>query len=79
MKTLVAAMLATTLAFAPAAFAEDAMKPAMKDSKMEKDKMDKKTDAMSDSSDKMKKTGGMMDKKDSMTKDGMMKKDGMAK
>ena len=42
MKTLFAAMIATGLVFAPAAFAEDAMKPAMKDSKMEKDKMDKK-------------------------------------
>ena len=77
MKPLFAAMIVTGLAFAPAAFAEDAMKPAMsKDTKM--DKMDKKTDAMSHSSDKMKKTGGMMDKKDSMAKDGM-KKDEMTK
>jgi pentapeptide MXKDX repeat protein len=69
MKTLVAAMLATGLAFAPAAFAEDAMKPAMKDGKMEKtDKMDKKSDAMSKTSDKMKKSDGMMDKKDTMMK-----------
>jgi pentapeptide MXKDX repeat protein len=75
MKTLFAAMLATGLAFAPAAFAEDAMKPAMKDSRMEKtDKMDKKTDTMSKPSDKMKKSDGMMDKKDSM-----MKKDEMTK
>ena len=73
MKTLFAAMIATGLAFAPAAFAEDAMKPAMKDSKMKKtDKMDKKTDAMSKTSDKMKKSDGMMDKKDTMiTKDEM--------
>jgi len=71
MKTLFAAMIATGLAFAPAAFAEDAMKPAMKDTKM--DKMDKKTDTMSKPSDKMEKTGGMMDKKDTMSKDGMKK------
>jgi len=71
MKTrfLLAAMIATGLAFAPAAFAEDAMKPAMsKDTKM-----DKKTDAMSKESDKMKKTDGMMDKKDNMSKDNMKK------
>ena len=74
MKTLFAAMLATGLVFAPAAFAEDAMKPAMKDSKMEKDKMDKRTDSMSKTSDKMKKSDGMMDKKDTM-----MKKDEMTK
>ena len=75
MKTLFAAIVATGLAFAPAAFAEDAMKPAMKDSKMEKtEKMDKKTDAMSKTSDKMKKSDGMMDKKDTM-----MKKDEMTK
>ena len=75
MKTLFAAVLATGLAFAPAAFAEDAMKPAMKDSKMEKtDKMDRKTDSMSKTSDKMKKSDGMMDKKDTM-----MKKDEMTK
>ena len=75
MKTFLAAMLATGLAFAPAAFAEDAMKPAMKDTKMEKtDKMDKKTDSMSKTSDKMKKSDGMMDKKDTM-----MKKDEMTK
>ena len=75
MKTLFAATIATALAFAPAAFAEDAMKPAMKDSKMEKtDKMDKKTDSMSKTSDKMKKSDGMMDKKDTM-----MKKDEMTK
>ncbi len=75
MKTLFAAMLATGLAFAPAAFAEDAMKPAMKDSKMDKtEKMDKKTDSMSKTSDKMKKSDGMMDKKDTM-----MKKDEMTK
>jgi len=75
MKTLFAAILTIGLAFAPAAFAEDAVKPAMKDSKMEKtDKMDKKTDAMSKTSDKMKKSDGMMDKKDTM-----MKKDEMTK
>jgi len=75
MKTLFAAMLAIGLAFAPAAFAEDAMKPAMKDSKMEKaEKMDKKTDAMSKTSDTMKKPDGVMDKKDTM-----MKKDEMTK
>ena len=73
MKMLFAAVLATGLAFAPAAFAEDAMKPAMKDSKMKKtDKMDKKTDAMSKTSGKMKKSDSMMDKKDPMiTKDEM--------
>ena len=75
MKTLFAAVLATGLAFAPAAFAEDAMKPAMKDSKMEKtDKMDKKTDSMSKTSDKMKKSDGMADKKDTMTKKDEMTK-----
>jgi len=74
MKTLFAAMLATGLAFAPAALAEDAMKPAMKDSKMEKtEKMDKKTDTMSKTSDKMKKSDGMMDKKDTMMKKDEMK------
>ena len=80
MKTrlLVAATIATGLAFAPAAFAEDAMsKPGMaKDSKM--DKMDKKTDSMSKESDKMQKAGGMMDRKDTMAKDSMSK-DGMKK
>ncbi len=75
MKTLFAAMLAIGLAFAPAAFAEDAMKPAMKDSKMEKtDKMDKKTDAMSKTSDKMRKSDSMMDKKDTMMKTDEMTK-----
>jgi pentapeptide MXKDX repeat protein len=76
MRILFAAMVATGLALAPAAFAEDAMKPAMKDTKM--DKMDKKTDAMSKPSDKMEKTGGMMDQKDTMSKDSMSK-DGMKK
>ena len=76
MKPLFAALIVTGLAFAPAAFAEDAMKPAMKDTKM--DKMDKKTDTMSKPSDKMEKTGGMMDKKDTMSKDSMSK-DGMKK
>jgi pentapeptide MXKDX repeat protein len=73
MKTrlMFAATLATGLAFAPAAFAQDAMKPMAKDGKM-----DKKTDAMAKPSDKMEKTGGMMDKKDTMSKDGMAK-DGM--
>ena len=47
MKTLVAAMLATGLAFAPAAFAEDAVKLAMKDSKM------KKSDGIMDKKDPM--------------------------
>ena len=80
MKMLFAAIIATGLAFAPAAFAQDAMKPAMKDTKM--DKMDKKTDAMAKPADKMEKSGGTMDKKDSMSKDGMAKdgmKDGMKK
>jgi len=74
MKTrfLLAAMIATGLAVAPTAFAQDAMKPAM--AKDKKDTMDnKKTDAMSKESDKMKKTDGMMDKKDSMSKDNMKK------
>ena len=75
-RLLVAATVAAGLVFAPAAFAEDAMKPGMaKDAKM--DKMDKKNDTMSKGSDKMQKTDGMMDKKDTMSKDGMMKKDGM--
>ena len=76
MKTLLlAAAVATGLAFAPAAFAEDAMsKPGMaKDTKMD-NKMDKKTDAMAKPSDKMQKPDTvMMDKKDSMSKDGMKK------
>ena len=75
MKTLLlAAAVATGLAFAPATFAADAMsKPGMaKDTKMD-DKMDKKTDAMSKPSDKMQKSDTMMDKKDSMSKDGMKK------
>ena len=71
MKTLFAAMIATGLAFAPAAFAEDAMKPMAKDTKM--DKMDNKTDTMSKPSDKMGKTDAMMDKKDTMSKDTMSK------
>jgi len=73
MKTrfLLAAMIATGLAVAPTAFAQDTMKPAMSKDKM--DNMDKKTDAMSKESDKMKKTDGMMDKKDSMSKDNMKK------
>ena len=77
LRLLIAATVASGLAFAPAAFAEDAMsKPGMaKDSKMDS-KMDKKTDAMSN--DKMSNTGGMMDKKDSMSKDNMSK-DGMKK
>jgi pentapeptide MXKDX repeat protein len=75
MKTLFAAMIAAGLAFAPAAFAEDAMKPMSKDSKM--DKMDKK-DSMAKPDEKMEKTGGMMDKKDTMSKDSMSK-DGMKK
>jgi pentapeptide MXKDX repeat protein len=71
MKALIAAMIVAGVVLAPAAFAEDAMKP--KDAKM--DHMDKK-DSMSKGSDKMK--SGMMDKKDSMSKDGMAK-DGMSK
>ena len=68
---LLAAMIATGLAaglaLAPAAFAEDAMKPATTKS-MNKDKMDKT------------KSGPMMDKKDGMKKsDGMTKSDGMKK
>ena len=70
MKTrlLLAATLATGLALAPAAFAEDAMKPMAKDTKM-----DKKTDARVKPSDKMEKPGGLMDKKDTMSKDSMKK------
>ena len=74
--TTIAAGLAFGLAFAPAAFAEEAMKPTMSSDKMgmeKTDKMDKKTDAMSKSSDKMKKTDGMMEKKDGMKKDEMPK------
>jgi pentapeptide MXKDX repeat protein len=56
MRWLIASTVALGLAFAPAAFAEDAMsKPGMaKDSKMDS-KIDKKTDAMSN--DKMSNTG----------------------
>ena len=65
MKTLFAAMLATGLAFAPAAFAQDAMKPAVKDSKMNKThKTANKTNSMSKTSGRMKKSDGVMDKKD---------------
>jgi pentapeptide MXKDX repeat protein len=63
---LLATMIATGLALAPAAYAADSMK------KSGMDKMEKK-DAMAKPGDKMKKTGGMMDKKDSMAKDGMKK------
>jgi pentapeptide MXKDX repeat protein len=75
-RLIVASTVAAGLAFAPAAFAEDAMsKPGMaQDSKMDSkmdNKMDKKTDTMSDG--KMSNTGGMMDKKDNMSKDGMSK------
>jgi len=76
MKPLFAALIVSGLVLAPAAFAEDAMKP--KDAKM--DKMDKK-DSMS-KSDKTEKTGGMMEKKDGMSKGSMsngMKKDEMGK
>ena len=61
-------MVAAGLAFAPAAFAEDAMKPAMKDSKMEKTHKAQ----CAKTSDKIQKSSGMMDKKDTM-----MKKDEM--
>jgi pentapeptide MXKDX repeat protein len=73
MKTrfLLAAAIATGLALAPAAFAEDAMsKPGMAKDKM--DKMEMK-DGVSKASGRMKKTDGMMDKKDSMSKDDMKK------
>jgi pentapeptide MXKDX repeat protein len=70
MKTrlLLAALVATGLAAAPAAFAADDMHKGG----MAKDKMEKK-ESMSKSSDKMKKTDGKMDKKDNMSKDGMKK------
>lgn len=75
MKThfLFAAMIAAGLAMAPAAFAQDAMKPATKDTMT-----DKKTDTMAKPVDKMQPSGGMMDKKDTMSKD-TMSKDGMKK
>lgn len=60
-----AAALSLSLAFAPVAFAQDAMK---KDDGMKKDSMSK---------DAMKKDDGM--KKDSMSKDSMKKDDGMMK
>ena len=60
-----AALIESGLAFAPAAYAEDAMsKPMAKTDKMEK--MDKKKHAKSH--DKMKKSGDMMEHKDSMPK-----------
>ena len=68
-RLLLSAMIATGLAFAPAAFAAD----DMKQTGMEKHKMMEKKDSMTKASDKMKKTDGMMDKKDSMSKDGMKK------
>jgi pentapeptide MXKDX repeat protein len=60
-----AAALLLSLALAPVAFAQDAMK---KDDGMKKDSMSK---------DAMKKDDGM--KKDAMSKDGMKKDDGMMK
>ena len=64
MKTLFAAMLAAGLAFTPMALAQDAAKPAMKNSKIHKTA--KKTHSISKASDKMKKSDGMMEKKDPM-------------
>ena len=63
-----AAVLSLSLALAPAAFAQDAMK---KDDGMKKDGMMKKDDGM--------KKDGMMKKDDGMKKDSMMKKDDMKK
>jgi|1186.fasta_scaffold95472_2 pentapeptide MXKDX repeat protein len=73
MKTLLAAVLAAGPVFAPAAFAEDVMKPSMQDSNMAKThKPAKKADAMSKTPRKMKKADDPMDKKDPMiTKDEM--------
>jgi len=68
---LSAAALALSLAFAPAAFAQDKMG---KDDGMKKDTMSH--DGMK--KDSMSKDDGMM-KKDSMSKDGMKKDDGMMK
>ncbi len=76
MKTrlLVAVAVATGLAFAPVAFAEDAMKPGMAKDMKKDTMMEKKTDTMMDKkTDTMAKPGAMMDKKDSMSKDGMKK------
>ena len=75
MKTrLLLAAIATGLAFAPAALAEDSMsKTGMPKDKMEKSDTMKKKDGMTKSSDTMKKSGGMMDKKDGMSKDDMKK------
>jgi len=67
---LLATMIATGLALAPAAFAEDAMKPAATKSSM--DKMDKKKSDAMDKKSGMKKSDGMM-KSDAMKKDGMSK------
>jgi pentapeptide MXKDX repeat protein len=63
-----AAVLSLSLALAPAAFAQDAMK---KDDGMKKDGMMKKDDGM--------KKDGMMKKDDGMKKDDTMKKDDMKK
>ena len=70
---LLAAMIATGLALAPAAFADDMMKPGATKSSMDK----KKSDAMN-KKDGMKKSDGMM-KSDGMSKSDGMKKDGMSK
>jgi pentapeptide MXKDX repeat protein len=68
---LLAALVSTGLALAPAAFAADDMKKndMSKTDKMGKtdDKMGKKTDTMAKPGDAMKKDG-MMDKKDTMSK-----------
>ena len=72
---LLAAMIAAGVALAPAAFAEDAMKPAASSSMEKKDAM--KKDGMMDKKDGMKKDS--MKKSDGMTKSDGMKKDGMSK
>jgi pentapeptide MXKDX repeat protein len=66
---LLAGLIATGLALAPAANAEDNMnKSGMSKTDNKMDKMDKKTDTMAKPADKMKKSDGMMDKKDTMSK-----------
>jgi pentapeptide MXKDX repeat protein len=72
MRLLLAAAVAAGLTFAPAAFAQDAMKPATPKSKMHKTaKMHKKIDRVARPSVKMKKNDDAMGNPYSMQKDEM--------
>ena len=78
MKTfLLAAAIATGVAFAPAAFAQNTLKDGMsKPDEMKSSSgtmMDKKPDAMAKPGDAMARPAGTMDKKDTMSSDKMKK------